>query len=317
MLGLSTESRVVARVYNFVACIIYALALFFIKRCHSPPMTISFMRGSLNIVFTLIQQYFTKEDYFKGWSSMDWSLTRSVFAMCPTILAIYIVKYIKISVFAILTRLQMIIVFFLGIYFLGTRFDARILLATGVSILGVVLVIAPGVLGLGQSDKDNLNLSFTTEELFGLFLFLFWLLTDSTTIIITSKVMGLVTVSQSVVHMNMIITLVSGIGLLFSPTGLSFNTDDILNYVLIALCYYIGQMLVSESFRVEKNPSILTVIGCNYPISCLLLDVLFIGTRPSTANLLGCAIVTGSSMWAVFLKSQAPVVKVTQVEERR
>ena len=313
----TTESVLVVRIYAFVAAMVYALALFFIKRCKSSPMTISFIRASSNVILSLIQQYFTKEDYFKGWSSLNWSMARALIAMFSTVLAIYIVRYIKISVFAVMTRLEIIIVFFMGLHFLGNKFDPKILVAGGISIMGVILVISPGLLGLSQDAKDNLELSFTPGELLGLLLTLGWLVTDSSAIIISSKVMGLVSVGQSLIHMNMVIAFTSGIGLTFSSHGPEFRSEDLHLYVGIGICYFIGQMLLSEAYRVDKNPTVITVIGCFYPISCLLLDVIFLGTRPSFVNLCGCIVVTASSVWAVFLKnkSSAPAKGKDQTAE--
>lgn len=300
---IRTEDVKVARLFALSAHCLYAVALFFVKKCKGDYLTVSFLRGTINILIIMTRNHFDKEDLFKSKIHVDWMLLRGFIGIFPALTTVMASKYVKISIFAVFGRFQMIVVFFAGIYFLGNRFDYRILIAAACSITGVILVVAPGVFHLSTDSKDKLEMDFTPREIIGLIICVLWLFADSAGIIVTSKAMRFINVSQAVFALNLFIGVSSG--LLLSLKGApTYFLEDLIPVIVLSFSYYIAQMLQTEGLRVDKNVGVQAILSSFFLISCLIMDCIFNGVSVSLPNLVGCVIVTASSVWAVQLREQ-------------
>lgn len=303
MTWLTTESVQVARVYCFVANALFATGLFFSRVCTSEPYTVNLIRGIGSMVGMIIYSRLTGETIgIRDWLKFDWVLLRSFLSALPPMLTVFVVQHIKISVFAISTRTEMIFVYLLGIKYMGNKFDSRILVAGAFCIFGVVLVIAPSLMGLGDPNTTTLELQWSPSEIVGVILIIFWLVLDVAQILVSSKAMGMMTPTQAVFYINMVITFDSSVGLILTRGSMDFKTDEIPVYLSMVMFLIFAQLVISETFRVEKNLGVISVINCNYLVVTMILDILFLGTRVSFVNVVGSVLVAGGSMMTVFIK---------------
>jgi drug/metabolite transporter (DMT)-like permease len=304
MSWLTTDSVKVARVYCFVANILFAVGLFFSRISISQPNTVNLIRGIGCVLGLVLYSKLTGESIMvRDWKKFDWVILRSVITSIPSILTVFAIQHIKISVFAISTRVEMIFIYLLGIKYMGNKFDWKILIAGASCIIGVVLVIAPSLFGLGDPDSNTLELHWTPSEIVGIILLLLWLIVDVLQVLISSKVMGMMTPTQAVFYLNMMITINSSLAIILTDGKTDFHFSEIPIYIAMVLIMILAQLVISETFRVEKNIGVISVINCNYLVATMILDVIFLGTQVSLVNVVGSLLVACGSVMTVIIKA--------------
>ena len=305
MTWLTTDSVKVARVYCFVANGLFATGLFFSRICTSEPNTVNVIRGIGSLLGMICYSHLTGESIVVGdWKKFDWIILRSVLSAIPPMLTVFVVQHIKISVFAISTRVEMVFVYLLGIKFMGNKFDWRIVIAGASCIFGVILVIAPSLIGLGDPNSNTLELKWTASEIVGIALLILWVVVDIAQILVSSKAMSMMTPTQAVFYLNLMITVDSSFGVIVTNGKMDFKVDEIPAYLCMVIFLIFAQLVISETFRVEKNLGVITVINCNYLVVTMILDIVFLGTKVSFVNVVGSILVACGSVMTVFIKGK-------------
>jgi len=244
-----------------------------------------------------------KQKIFEDWKLMNMCLARTAFGVITVLMINVGSKLVTLSVFSVITRLQTIILTFLGIYFLGNKFDYRIILAAGISLIGVILVVAPSLFGLSPGKNGGLELKWTFSEVVGVVCAFIYSITDSCAYIVLTIAAGKASMVQAVIALNIGISLSNGLILMASGQSLQLYWEDAPYYLMIIVGYYLGQVFFTISAKCEPHVGVQAVIQSTFVIFSLLIDVFLMGNAVSIPNYIGCALVTGSSIWAVLLRT--------------
>lgn len=298
---MQLEDKTKGRLYGCTAMLIFTFCIHWIKQCRSPPSTTALLRGIGDILLVLAHTQIKKESLFDNWTGVNVCLLRALFGSI-TVFSINVgSKLVKISVFSVITRLQTVLMTFLGIYFLGNKFSSKVVIAGGLSLLGVTLVVAPGLLGLGSGS--GLELNWTPAEIVGVICAFVFVVSDSLSYIVLTLMAGKVSMYQVVFYLNIGITLSNGLMMIFKGEHLILYWSDIPYYLCIICGYYFGQLIFTIGAKLEPNVGVQAVLQSMFVIYSLLIDVFLVGNSVSLVNYVGCGIVTASSIWAVLLRA--------------
>lgn len=292
------------RLYCLAAWFCFTIGMFFIKRSRIDAVNMNVIRGLGDLALMHVQAKATKKPTFVSWKHSNWALFRTIFGSVSIVAMALASKLIKLSVYSVIGRLQTIVLTFLGIYFLGNKFDYRIILVVCVSLFGVSLVIAPTLYGFPPGKHGDLSLDWTPAEIAGCLLCIVNLVSESFSFIILTKMSGLVGPAQSIYFLNLGICWSNSILLSLSPRPFQFYWEEVPLYLGCIFSYHLGQIFYTESARKEKNVGIQGILQSSVVIYSLLIDILILGATVSLPNIAGCLIVICSSIYAILIREK-------------
>lgn len=301
---LATENKTIARAYGAISCLCFAVALFTIKICKTDSLSALWIRGFGGLFLSVWQIKSAGESVYPGSQKLFMTVLRSLClttAICITFIG---VKLISITVWAILNRFQMITLYVASIFFMGIKFDKRVVYAAIISFFGATLVMAPSLYGFEALPGKSFELAWTATDILGVGLAMLWLLVDTTGFTIMTKISGGVSTGQSNFLLNIFLCFAAGLMIVIRDGKFAVYWDEVHYYILFVSCYFLGASLQFESSKVEKNMGIQAVLTCFFLLGSLFLEVFFLDTKLTLPNLCGCALVIGSSAWAVMLRSE-------------
>lgn len=299
---IQVADLILGRFYCLAAAFFFTICLYFIRECKVSAINVNMIRGIGDILIVYFQARIQKKKLFDNWKCCQWSLFRTVFGSISIVGLAIASKLIKISIYAVICRLQGVLLTFLGIIYLGNKFDYRIVIAAFVCLFGVTLVIAPSIYGFKPGRGGDLSLTWTLTEIIGVIMSLVVVFAESFSLLILTKASGFVNSVQSIQFLNIGICLLNGFILLWNPTGFEFHWNEVPYYLGVIFGYWFGQIAYTESAKREKNVGIQGILQSSSVIYALLIDVAIFGVKVSGPNMVGCLIVVVSSIYAVMLR---------------
>ena len=299
---IDTDSKTVARIFAILSAIFYAQGLFFVKRCTLTDVhTVIIFRSITNAMMSVMHGKANGVKLFVGWQSSNGLIIRGCFAIMASAGSMLATQYLTLSVFGVFTRLEMMTLMITGILFMGNKFDINVLVTILLCIFGLTLVIAPSLYGLGE--KEDLSLKWNYNDFVGLGLATIWLIGDTTQIAITTKILvgGSTTVFHAVFYQSLILLIFIALLVIYNGVPVIYYWGDLFNYFGVSISMYLGTYLAAESYRVEKDLGVQTILESPYAIAFFFYDAVFFGTEISAANWFGCFLVVASALWAVYL----------------
>lgn len=98
------------------------------------------------------------------------------------------------------------------------------MMACGLSLLGVILVVSPGLLGLGGGK--GLDLDWTPGEILGVICGFVFVLSDSLSYIMLTKMAGKMSMYQVLFYLNIGITISNGLVMMKRGESLSKSNKN-------------------------------------------------------------------------------------------
>ena len=286
------------------AALIFSFGLFLVKLAKSDSITMMVVRGIGNILLVMIHSWVEEEDIFKDWETTDMAVIRGLLVAFSTVVSNIAIKLIKLSLYGILVRLEMIALLLMSIFVQGNPFSWRVFISAILSFFGVSLVIAPNMYGLSVGTSGSLQLSWTHSEIIGVLLCGVWICADSSMVTFLAKTASKVSMTQSLFTLNALIAMLGGGIKTVTGVPLTLYWDDIGYYVATTFVYYFAVLLMNESFRTEKNVGMQAILMSVYVVGCFALDMIFLGTRLSVWNWVGCTIILAATIWAVLIRTE-------------
>ena len=293
------------RILSTLAVLSFTILMFCIKSCKAKPLSLAMYRAVGNVIIINIHSKVSSIDLFVCWENLYWCLLRSSIGGFAILTCNYGPQLISISLFFVVSRLQTIVLTMMGVVFLGNAFSWKILLVGLITMFGVVLVLAPELLGLRFDGDKGIELTWTPEEILGIMMSIAFIFTDSGAYTVLSRASGKVSSTQSIFYLNLGLVFVTAILMIMSGYVMEFYLDEVWKYVLLAVGYYIGQQCFSIGANLEKNMGVLAVIQSLSVVFSLSIDILFCDYHVSIVNIIGSVIVVSSSAYTIVLYNKS------------
>ena len=300
---MQTESKTLARVYAVVASVAFAAGLMFVKLCTKTDIkAIIILRGICNVVMVLIQSHMSGIPLFSDWQTVAALNIRGIFFIMAVGGSFAATRFLKLAVFGVFTRLEGITLLIAGVIFMKNRFDWRILIAILISIIGVLLVIAPSIFGFKSSKEEDLSLEWNYNDVIGVIIGFIWLAGDTGQIVMVAQILvGNVSTTASMFFQNIAMIWFAAIWTVCTEETQNYYIDEVPYYICMCGCFYLAIYTLGESLRVEKNLGLQTILESPYAIALFLFEALIFKSSISAANWVGGFLVTACAAWSVLL----------------
>lgn len=291
------------RIFSLISMICFSLNFYFTKISLSGGFENSLARGLVCLVCLYLISLFTKEKLFTTHKETTFVVLRSLLAPFLGISLSFALKFVKLSVFVVVSRTKAILMAYFGVWFLGDKFDYRSIIAAIIGIIGVSLVIAPGIYGFVTEDKNTLAMEWTPGELFGLFLTFVYMIVDC----IDYLMLVIISEKNSPDQTNFIYYIFSCLmngSVLAADHTTTWRTEDIGAYLGMGFSFYLANYLYVEGAALETNIAIQGTLQTSTTLFSVIFDILFLGVRLSMPNIIGCLLIVGSTLWVVLLSDK-------------
>lgn len=218
-------------------------------------------------------------------------------------------KLLSITIYSILSRLNVFAIFIIGLVHLKQEFKWKTLILAGISFFGISLVICPYVYGLDtDTSSKGLEFNWTVSEILGLLTVTCHLIANGLGRTYTAKIAKEVGTTPAVYYMNLCLGLIYTVFLIYDP--IEWKWEELPNYLGISLGSWVYQLLLVDSSRREPDPAIVALIQSSLIMFTMAIDHYLLGTAVTYVNICGAVIValtTASAMAEKENKKEAPV----------
>lgn len=284
-------------------CVISSLfissAALLIKLAESiPSLEITFIRLTLQLVFSFPPMIFFKDKFIHPWSKSKFLLLRGVSGVTGMALSIYAVKHMPLADQRVIFYTSPVYTAILGRVFLKesvSKFDAVAILST---IGGVVLIARPTFLfgSLGEASKSE-------KVWFPTLLAVVSAICHACSIVLTRKISKEVGSRVVVFYVAVVGTIISLIASLISNFGFKFpdcRTHDALYVLGAGALGYGGQLLVTKALTLEKA-SIISLLRTTGIAFSFVLQLIVLHVVPDGLSIGGAILVLLCNV-SIFIK---------------
>ena len=266
---------------GIILCIIsslfVSLTALMIKLADSiPTLEVTFIRLTLQLVFSLPPMIFFKDKFIHPWDKSKFLLLRGVTGVTGMALSIYAVKHMPLADQRVIFYTSPVYTAILGRIFLKESVSKFDLVAMLLSIGGVVLIARPTFLfgSLGESSS-------TAQIWVPTLLAVTSAICHACSIVLTRKISKAVGTRVVVFYVAVVGSVISFAASLISNSGFKFPHCDTYDavYVLAAGALgYSGQLLVTKALTLEKAAIISLVrttgIAFSFVLQLIVLNVI-------------------------------------------
>ena len=266
---------------GIILCIISSLFIsltaLMIKLADSiPTLEVTFIRLTLQLVFSLPPMIFFKDKFIHPWDKSKFLLLRGVTGVTGMALSIYAVKHMPLADQRVIFYTSPVYTAILGRIFLKESVSKFDVVAIVLSIGGVVLIARPTFLfgSLGESSS--------TEQIWvPTLLAVTSAICHACSIVLTRKISKAVGTRVVVFYVAVVGSVISFAASLISNSGFKFPDCDTYDavYVLAAGALgYSGQLLVTKALTLEKAAIISLVrttgIAFSFVLQLIVLNII-------------------------------------------
>ena len=209
-------------------------------------------------------------------------------------------KLLPITIYSILSRLNVFAVFFINILFMKEPFKLMPLVYSLISFFGISLVIAPSIYGLGSDNQNGLEFHWTTPEILGLITVTCHLAANGIGRTFSSKIANDVGVVQSVFFLNLFLAFLYSFFLLYQP--IEWKWSEWHNYLGVSFGTWIYQLLFVDSMRREPDATIVALIQSSVILFTMAIDYWLLNTHITPINIVGALIVAATTAASIAKK---------------
>ena len=266
---------------GIILCIISSLFIsltaLMIKLADSiPTLEVTFIRLTLQLVFSLPPMIFFKDKFIHPWDKSKFLLLRGVTGVTGMALSIYAVKHMPLADQRVLFYTSPVYTAILGRIFLKESVSKFDVVAIVLSIGGVVLIARPTFLFGSLGDSSS------TEQIWvPTLLAVTSAICHACSIVLTRKISKAVGTRVVVFYVAVVGSVISFAASLISNSGFKFPDCDTYDavYVLAAGALgYSGQLIVTKALTLEKAAVISLVrttgIAFSFVLQLIVLNVI-------------------------------------------
>lgn len=297
MLGISNP--MLGRIEALLSAVLMSFTFYFVKASPYSASQIGFIRGIINLAILYTQSVVMKIPLFGDWVKLEKCCSRGFLGMIANYLMMISNKLLSISVYSVLSRMNIFGIIFLDVIYLHHNFKWITLLMALTSVVGVTLVVAPSTVGLG-SGEGGLEFRGTPQEYLGLLTACGFIGTNSMLRVFTSSISNDVGIVQSTFFFNAFLSVFCGFFLLWDP--LELPPMQVKEAVCVALLTYVIQLLFMDANAREQDPSIIAIIQTSVILFSMTVDFFLFGTILSLPNIAGALLVMISTTVSMIKK---------------
>ncbi|KAL4440828.1 hypothetical protein ABPG74_013809 [Tetrahymena malaccensis] len=293
-----------AIVYMLTAQILYSIMYLIIGFLRSEYLTLQilYVRMFYGLIFNTSFCYAKKLDvYVEKDSALKLLIWRGIFGALGMILMFASINFMNLSDCVVINNLSPIWTNIMAIFFLGEKFSKKALICFFLGFSGIVLMSRPSYIFSIQNNQQNKIQDY--NQFVGTFLGLLGSISVAS-ITITLKMLTSIHKCHNIVQQqySYIVTIFSTAVLLFV-----FNQAyyDILNFRFIVSCFFlsligwIGQLLFSRSYGLEKTSLIAPITYINSFIS-FLADLFIFNSEIQLSSIIGSILIISGSLGVIF-----------------
>ena len=274
-----------------------------------PSLEVTFMRMALQLVFSIPPLIFFKDKLLYPWKKTWLLILRGVVGATAMNLGIYAVKHMPMADARVITYTSPVYTVFLGRIFLKETVSKFDLIATLLSLGGVVLIGRPTFLfgSLGKSSSSKQVWYPTVLAVIGAFC-------GACTIVLIRKVCQAIPGRVVVFYSAVIGLVVSLVGSLIAG-GFKYpdcGTHDVLYIISVGFIGYTVQLILAKALSLEKA-SIISLV-CTVEIAfSFLFQLLVLGVTPNALSIGGAFLVLLCNV-TIFIKKILDQRKIKPAE---
>ena len=292
----------IGRIEALLSSVFFALMYYFIKASSHNAAQLAVVRGVGNMLILYVHSRITKESLFGSWKELDICCSRGALGVASIGFMIQSNKLLPISLYSILGRMNVFGILIMSMVYMGHRFSLKQLLLILGSVFGVTLVICPSIYGLDTSGSRGIEFNWTRDELLGLASAGGFIMMNGFARVFGSKFANDVGVCQSVFYLNLFLSLFYSLIVVYTP--IVWQASEVVNYIGLSVVSYVYQLLFVDSMRREEDPNIIAIIQSSVILFSMAIDVVLLGNQLNKYNILGAAIVAGTTVLAMYKKKE-------------
>lgn len=301
MFGL--ETRTMGRISALLSAFFCALMFYYTKKINHSIGQMAVIRGMLNCLICLGHGTYVKEELFGTFEKVKNCSIRGLLAIGCICCMMQANKFLSISVFSILSQLNIFCIIFLSVVYLKRQFSTISLYLGALSFFGMTLVICPYIYGFQKStDSRSIEFHGTFKEIIGLICTAVFIMGSSFVKVFASKIAKSVGPIQSTFFLSYWLLILGALMCLFDP--LKWELAQFWNYVGISVFSYIYQAFFIRALRMEPDPNIITVLQSTVVVFSMGLDYFLNDRSISIVNVVGAGCVTGATIIAAIKKDK-------------
>ena len=294
------SDRHIGRLEALISSLVFTVLICITKLSTHTAIEMNAIRGMLSTPMLYFLAKVLDQDLFVDWNSLLMCTTRATWGMLSIGFMMQGSKLLPISVYSIMSRLNVFGVFILNVLLMGGKFSWRPVILALISFFGVTLVIMPSMYGFNTGSNKGLEFSWTPTEILGLMMVLGFLTTNGFARNFGSKIAGEVSITQNVFYLNLFLGVSHGLLTIWDPV--IWKVSEIFNYIAVSAGFVLYQYLFVDSMRREPDPTIVTLIQSSMIIFSMIADIWMLGAKVNIYNIVGAVIVAGTTVMAVFKK---------------
>ena len=288
----------IGRIEALISSVVFAFMFYFTKKSGCNAAEVAVVRGIGNLIILYVQSRLTKESLFGSHEDLFKCISRGVLSMISIGLMIESNILLPISVYGVISRMNVFGVFIMSMLYMGKKFTWRPLLLGLGSFFGVTLIIKPSIYGFSVVEDSGIEFSFTAKEILGLVTAGLFLLANGLSRVYVSSIANDVSFSQSIFYLNLLLLLFYSLFLIFTP--IQWDIAKTGEYVGIILTSYLYQLLLTDCTRREPDPNMIAIIQSSLIICTMSIDVWLMGTSLNVYNMFGAIIVGITTVYAMM-----------------
>ena len=280
-----------------IASLFFSVASLLAKLAESvPSLEVTFMRLTLQLVFSLPAMIFYKDEFIYPWKQTKYLLLRGVTGTTAMNLMVYAVKHMPLADARVIFYTSPVLTAILGRIFLRESVSKFDLIAMLLSIGGVVLIGRPTFL-FGSLGKTSGSEQVWVPTLIALGAAVF----TSLALIVVRKISQEVGTRVVVFYFSLVGSIVSFAGSMIS--GFKYpdcGTHDSLYILAIGALGYSGQLIGTKAVAMEKASvvSLVRTIGIAFSF---ILQLIVLDVVPNSLSIGGAVLVLLCNV-AIFIK---------------
>lgn len=322
------SDQTIGRIESVLASLIASFAFYFVKSIPQTFLALAFWRSILNLVPLYYHAKIVKEDLFGSWHKLDMCHSRGLLGMFSVMSMMAANKYLSLSVYSVVSRLNIFGVILLNVIYLKNDLSLKPIFMACVSFFGIILIVAPEVFGFGPtptegsqtptSSTDN-SITFSRDNIYGGIAAISFILSNSMARTVTSQISNEVGLIQSVFFLNFWVGILSSVLMAVTGDMVMWPTSWFEGLGILGMSggMYIFQMLFTDANRRETDPSIISLLQSSVVVFSTAIDVMFLGAQLRYSHVLGAfLVITGTigALWAMKKKKKPDLGEPSQVE---
>lgn len=311
------SNQTIGRIEAVLASLVASFAFYFIKSSPGSFLALAYWRSVLNMIPLYYQGVYFKEELFGSWHKLDMCHSRGLLGMFSVMSMMAANKYLSLSVYSVVSRLNIFGVILLNVIYLKNKVSWLPIMMACVSFFGILLIVVPQAFGFaepsssppGDTESSTSFFNMSEENIFGAIAAISFILSNSMARTVTSQISNEVGLTQSVFFLSFWVGILSSVLMVVFGEVILFPSSwfELFSILGMSLGTYLFQILFTDSNRREPDPSVLSLLQSSVVVFSTAIDVVFLGAQLKLTHIIGAVLVITGTVGALWsTKKQKP-----------